>query len=54
MPAVSPSLSQWSFARLRQGMKHFAISRILFPKSAPGANLRTLETELDHILRLAS
>ena len=54
MPAVSPSLSQWSFARLRQGMKHFAISRILFPKSAPGANLRTLETELDHILRLAA
>ena len=54
MPAVSPSCSQWSVARLRQGLKQFAISRVLFPKSAPGADLVARSPELANIFRLAA
>jgi hypothetical protein len=54
MPKVSPAHSELSFSRLRQGLQHFAISRVLFPKSAPDADLRLQSLELDQILRLAA
>ena len=54
MPAVSPAQSPLSYARLRRGLQQFAISRILFPKSAPGADLRPRSSELEQILRLAA
>ena len=54
MPAVSPACSQWSFARLRQGLQHFGISRILFPKSTPGADLLEQSPELANIFRLTA
>jgi len=54
MPTVSPACSQWSFARLRHGLQQFAISRVLFPKSAPGADLLEQSPELANILRLTS
>ena len=54
MPEVSSTYSQWSVARLRMGLKQFAISRILFPKSAPGADLLAQSSELAHILRLTA
>lgn len=51
---VSPSHSELSLARLRQGLQQFAISRVLFPKSAPDVDLRPQSPELDQILRLAA
>lgn len=54
MPPISPALSQFSFARLRRGLQQFAIRRILFSKSAPGADLLSNSPELDQILRLAT
>jgi hypothetical protein len=54
MPKTSSSHSPLSFARLRQGLQHFAISRVLFPKSASEANLPPQSLELDRILRLAA
>ena len=54
MPPVSTRHSELSFSRLRQGLQHFAISRVLFPKSAPEANLKLQSSELDQILRLAA
>jgi len=54
MPQVSPHHSELSWARLRQGLQHFAIRRVLLPKSAPEADLRPQSTELDQILRLAA
>ncbi len=53
MPPVSARHSEFSFSRLRQGLQHFAISRVLFPKSAPEADLKLKSPELDQILRLA-
>ena len=54
MPKVSAHHSELSFARLRQGLQHFAISRILFPKSVSEADLPPQSLELDRILRLAA
>ncbi|MDJ0903702.1 MAG: hypothetical protein QNJ55_33425 [Xenococcus sp. MO_188.B8] len=42
------------FSRLRQGLQHFATSRVLFPKSAPEADLKLQSPELAQILRLAA
>ena len=54
MPSVSAHHSELSFSRLRQGLQHFAISRVLFPKSASEVDLPPQSLELDWILRLAS
>ena len=54
MPKVSPRHSELSFSRLRQGLQHFAISRVLSPKSASEADLPPESPELDQILRLAA
>jgi hypothetical protein len=54
MPPVAARHSELSFSRLRQGLQHFAISRVLFPKSAPEADLKLQSPELDQILRLAA
>ncbi len=54
MPKVSPLHSELSFSRLRRGLQHFAISRVLSPKSASEANLPPQSPELDRILRLAA
>ena len=54
MPKVSPRHSELSFSRLRRGLQHFAISRVLAPKSASEADLPTPSSELDRILRLAA
>jgi hypothetical protein len=54
MPSVSAHHCELSFARLRQGLQHFAISRVLFPKSAPGTDLPSQSPKLDQILRLAA
>ena len=54
MPKVSPLHSELSFSRLRRGLQHFAISRVLSPKSASEADLPTPSSELDRILRLAA
>lgn len=54
MPTVSTSNSVLSFSRLRRGLQRFAISRVLFPKSAPEADLPLQSPELDRILRLAA
>lgn len=54
MPEVSPSHSQLSFARLRRGLQHFAIIRILFPKSALEGDLPPQSLELNRILRLVA
>ena len=54
MSKVSLRHSELSFSRLRQGLQHFAISRVLFPKSASEADLPSQSPELDQILRLAA
>ena len=54
MPKVSPSHSELSFSRLCRGLQHFAISRVLSPKSASEADLPPKSLELDRILRLAA
>lgn len=54
MLKVSSSNSVLSFSGLRRGLQHFAISRILFPKSAREADLQPQSSELDQILRLAA
>ena len=54
MPPASAHHSELSWARLRQGLQHFAIGRVLFPKSAPEADLLSQSPELDQILRLAA
>ena len=61
MPPVSARHSELSFSRLRQGLQHFAISRVLSPKSASEhevrrslADLPPQSLELDRILRLAA
>ena len=54
MPPVSARHSELSFSRLRQGLQHFAISRVLVPKSASEADLKLQSPELDQILRLAA
>ena len=61
MPKVSPLHSELSFSRLRRGLQHFAISRVLSPKSASEhevrrslADLPPQSPELDRILRLAA
>jgi hypothetical protein len=54
MSRVSPRHSELSFSRLRQGLQHFAIRRVLFPKSAPEADLPSQSPELEQILCLAA
>ena len=54
MPPVSPNHSELSFSRLRRGLQHFAISRVLFPKSADWADLPLPSPDLDRILRLVA
>ncbi len=54
MPTVSPLHSELSFSRLRRGLQHFAISRLLSPKSASEGDLPLQSPELDRILRLAA
>ena len=54
MPKVSPRHSELSFSRLRRGLQHFAISRVLSPKSALETDLPSQSPELDQILRLAA
>ena len=54
MPKVSPSHSELSFARLCRGLQHFAISRVLSPKSASEADFSPQSPELDQILRLVA
>jgi len=54
MPPVSAHHSPLSFSRLRRGLQHFAISRILFSKSALSTDLPTESPELDQILRLVA
>ena len=43
-----------SFSRLRRGLQHLAIARVLAPKSASGADLPSRSSELDRILRLTA
>ena len=54
MPKVSASSSLFSFSRLRRGLQHLAIARVLSPKSAPEADFPPQSLELDRILRLAA
>ena len=54
MPKVSPRHSELSFSRLRRGLQHFAISRVLSTKSASEADFLPQSPELDRILRLAA
>ncbi|MDJ0902682.1 MAG: transposase [Xenococcus sp. MO_188.B8] len=54
MPKVSALHSELSFSRLRRGLQHFAISRVLSPKSASEADFPPQSPELDQILRLVA
>ncbi len=54
MPTASPLHSELSFSRLRRGLQHFAISRVLSPKSASEADFLPQSPELDQILRLVA
>lgn len=46
--------SEFSFARARRGLKRFAIKQILFPNSAPRAELEKSEQEYESILKIAA
>lgn len=50
----SISESEFSFARVRRGLKRFVIKRILFPNSASEAELRKVQQEYEPIFKIAA
>lgn len=48
------SESEFSFARARRGLKRFALKRILFPNSAPAAELEKVQQEYEPVFRIAA
>jgi hypothetical protein len=48
------SESEFSFARARRGLKRFALKRILFPNSAPAAELEKVQQKYEPVFRIAA